>query len=628
MFRPRPVLVLLLIGGLLTTIATPALASAPSNDGFDNAIPVSGLPFSDTVAIGEATAEGGERVPCDPVFPFPAQTVWYSITPTSSAVLRVANGATFQRHFIAVFRQDGTGLDGLTDVACASWIFGQNATTFGAEAGETYYIQAGSNSAGSTGTVTVSIEQIPPPAHDDFEDAAIISSLPYEDIVDASAATFEEGEPQPSCASSLTVTTVWYAWTPSQTGEYMAQNPYSSSGFLAVGAYSGTGFDSLSEVGCGLVGRAIRFHAEAGVTHYFQVIRQSHQPGSMNFRLELLQPDNQPPIGTHDVFEGDVAGPECFAAGWAVDPDDLSARLTVRISGDGAILGEGTADLFRQDLIDAGISPDGLAGFGFDLRGRLTAGEPHTILVEVQDAQSSAWQPLDATPKVINCANSSPVGTHDGVDGTQPPWACAANGWAVDPNDRTARLTVRVLVDGQEVTSSVADLYRQDLVDAGVSPDGFAGFNILLWGLISHGLQHEIRVQAQDNETTEWFDLDATPMTLRCSVPPPRSGIGFTGLWTATDLDGSALRMHIGPGDTPQIAYRDSYSTQCDTDASPRWVGAGKGDYLEIWLFVTFHKPGCDPFELQFYWDEGSDTLWEDEDGDGVGITWHRAPPG
>lgn len=104
MFRPRPVLVSLLIGGLLTTSATPALAAAPSHDGFVNAIPVSGLPFSDTVAIDEATAEGGERVPCDPVLPFPAQTVWYSITPTSSAVLRVANGATFQRHFIAVYR--------------------------------------------------------------------------------------------------------------------------------------------------------------------------------------------------------------------------------------------------------------------------------------------------------------------------------------------------------------------------------------------------------------------------------------------------------------------------------------------------------------------------------------------
>jgi hypothetical protein len=346
----------------------------------------------------------------------------------------------------------------------------------------------------------------------------------------------------------------------------------------------------------------------------------------MNFRLELSHVNNQLPIGTHDVFEGDVAGPECFAAGWAVDPDDLSARLTVRVLGDGAGLGEATADMFRQDLIDAGVSPDGLAGFSFDLRGHLSVGESHTILIEAQDAQTSAWQPLDATPKVITCANSSPEGTHDGVDGIQPPWTCVANGWAVDPNDRTARLTVRVLVDDQEVTSTAADLFRQDLVEAGVSPDGLAGFNVSLWGLMSHALQHEIRVQAQDNETGEWFDLDATPMTLSCSVPPPSSGTGFNGLWTATDLDGSALTMRIGPGDTPQVTYIDSSSENCDSSSSATWVGAGKGEYFEIWLFVTFHKPGCDPLELQFYWDEGSDTLWEDEDGDGVGVTWYRWP--
>jgi hypothetical protein len=337
-----------------------------------------------------------------------------------------------------------------------------------------------------------------------------------------------------------------------------------------------------------------------------------------------IHPVDQLPIGTHDAFSGEVVGPDCFAAGWAVDPDDLATRIAVRISADGSLIGETTADLFRQDLIDAGASPDGLAGFSFDLRGHISIGEAHTILVEGQDAQTAAWQPLDETPKVINCADSPPEGTHDGVDGTQPPWTCVANGWAVDPDDRTARLTVQILVDGQEVTSTVADLFRQDLIDAAVSLDGLAGFTVNLWGLMSHGTRHEIRVQAQDNETGEWSDVDSTPMILSCSVPSPSSGIGFTGLWTATDLDGSPLTMHIGPGDTPQVTYYDSYSTVCDNNASPTWVGAGKGEFFEIWLFVSFNRPGCDPLVLQLYWDKGSDTLWEDEDGDGVGITWSR----
>ena len=36
-------------------------------------------------------------------------------------------------------------------------------------------------------------------------------------------------------------------------------------------------------------------------------------------------------------------------------------------------------------------------------------------------------------------------------------------GWAVDPDDRGARLTVRILVDGVEVTTGVADSLREDL---------------------------------------------------------------------------------------------------------------------------------------------------------------------
>jgi len=107
---------------------------------------------------------------------------------------------------------------------------------------------------------------------------------------------------------------------------------------------------------------------------------------------------------------------------------------------------------------------------------------------------------------------------------------------------------------------------------------------------------------------------------------------GFTGFWTATDLDGSSMTMHIGPGVTPRVKLRDSYSNcaSADSPAAP-WVGFGTGEYFEIWLFVNFEKTRCgacgngDPVTLQFYWDAGSDTLWEDEDGDGVGVTWYRA---
>lgn len=615
-------LVLTLVAGVVGP-AVQALATAPVNDNFSQATEVTDLPFSETLPIDEATVEGGEGLPCVPPFPYPGQTVWYSFSPTTSGVVRATNGASFYYRFMAAYRQDGVGLAGLSTVDCASWIYGQQAFEFDVEAGVTYYIQVGSNFAGTTGSTTLSMEWISPLPGDNFQDARAVTSLPFIDATHATAATFEAFEPIPTCASGLSLATVWYAFTPSASGSYTAISLFSGI-WSSVAIYMGSELPNLSEIGCQLFDKQLSFQATAGTTYYFQVARQAGEDGWLNFKLDRDAVQNQLPIGFHDISAGDVAGPDCVAAGWAVDPDDLSARLTVRISSDGSILGETTAQLFRQDLIDAGVSPDGLAGFVFDLRGHISVGEPHTILVEAQDAQTAAWQPLADTPKVVTCADSPPEGTHDGVSGNQPPWSCVANGWAVDPDDRTARLTVRILVDGQEVTSTVANLFRPDLIDAGNSPDGLAGFNINLWGLISHKKSHEIRAQAQDNETGEWVDLDSTPRTLRCSVPPPGSGIGFSGQWTAIDLDGSTLKMKIGVGETPQVTYQDSSSTFCDNSPSPRWVGTGRGEYFEIWLFATFQKTGCDPLTLQFYWDEGSDTLWEDEDGDGVGVTWYR----
>jgi hypothetical protein len=47
-------------------------------------------------------------------------------------------------------------------------------------------------------------------------------------------------------------------------------------------------------------------------------------------------------------------------------------------------------------------------------------------------------------------------------------------------------------------------------------------------------------------------------------------------------------------------------------------------------LWVTFYKSGCGAFgmggyTIQLYHDPGSDTVWEDPDGDGWGVTWYRA---
>ena len=52
-----------------------------------------------------------------------------------------------------------------------------------------------------------------------------------------------------------------------------------------------------------------------------------------------------------------------------------------------------------------------------------------------------------------------------GPTGRQSQYTCSAWGWAVDPDDRNAVVTVRVLVDGVELRRGPADDFRQDLLD-------------------------------------------------------------------------------------------------------------------------------------------------------------------
>lgn len=109
-------------------------------------------------------------------------------------------------------------------------------------------------------------------------------------------------------------------------------------------------------------------------------------------------------------------GLDCFADGWAVDLDDTTARLNVRISVDGAVVGTVVADRFRENLADLGISA-GFSGWGLNLLASVTQHVEHQILAEAQDAQTLEWHALASTPKSLTCGNATPVEFHDGNEG-------------------------------------------------------------------------------------------------------------------------------------------------------------------------------------------------------------------
>jgi hypothetical protein len=137
-------------------------------------------------------------------------------------------------------------------------------------------------------------------------------------------------------------------------------------------------------------------------------------------------------------------------------------------------------------------------------------------------------------------------------------------------------------------------------------------------------------------------------VTLAPAVAASPSASGFVGNWTTTDCatsptgeihcevwgDGSVMALHVGVGESPKVTFVDFYAGSCANAGSPNthWVGAGTGTYEDMFLFASLDKTGCGTYQmgsdagLQFYYDPGSDSLWEDEDGDEWGYIWYRFP--
>jgi PKD domain-containing protein len=269
-------------------------AAALANDDLANAtvIDPTTLPFNDSVTIDTATLESAEPAGCYQV----GKSIWYRITPTANTVLRAdISSSSFFDRVVYVYQQTGSGFGGLSTVACASPYYnGQSSATFTVAAGKTYYLQAGGFFSYSTGTLSLSVQAIPPPPNDNFASATPVTSLPFSDNIDTTAATAEPGEPFP-CGS--TGGTAWYSYTPSQTGSVTATAPAPFSVQLA--AYTGGSLGSLTSVGCRYGNLTI--HVDSGMTYHFQVGAIVSGGGPIQFQLV----QTPPPVANMAFYPGD-----------------------------------------------------------------------------------------------------------------------------------------------------------------------------------------------------------------------------------------------------------------------------------------------------------------------------------
>src|SRR3990172_9195310 len=133
---------------------SPALAAPPANDNFADAEVISSLPFTATVDITDATNEQGEPQYCI----FMERTVWYSFTPTETMAVRADALGGAIRGNVNIYLSSGPGISDLSLLECSinSVSFSFN---FYAEAGKTYYLQAGA-ADGEVGNIQINLEQI------------------------------------------------------------------------------------------------------------------------------------------------------------------------------------------------------------------------------------------------------------------------------------------------------------------------------------------------------------------------------------------------------------------------------------------------------------------------------------
>ena len=282
------------------------------NDDFDDAIPVEPLPFTDTHDTADTTvAVDDPPVSCASSH---GHSVWYRLNVPADTVVDLDTFDSMYDTVLAVY----TGTRGaLTEQACNDDAEGlyQSFIQLAATGGTTYYIMVASYGDGPAGALT--FHAAAPPPNDDLHDPVIIPGKPFDHSLDTSAATTEDGEPQP-CAGIAK--TVWYAFT--ETMNQFAQADTFGSGFdTALAVYSGpppglATFDDLTLVDCNddyeSLQSKVTFTASGGVTYYFQVGGYGGSTGDLQFHLAsvtvmgpdvtVYKSDSADPVGTGEPF--------------------------------------------------------------------------------------------------------------------------------------------------------------------------------------------------------------------------------------------------------------------------------------------------------------------------------------
>jgi hypothetical protein len=228
-------------------------APPPANDMFAAAQVVTP---GDTVIGGNnigATAEGGEPGGTA------GATVWYRYTPTATVRARVARQSADFLMDISVYT--GTSVDALTTVANET-----STVTWRAQAGTTYHVRVSGGWRPDRGTFGIKLTETPPPANDEFDDAALLEGANDAGSSTNTGATRQPGEPRHY--GGYGDRSVWWEWTAPSDGR--ATVTVSAPFDWVAGVYTGSSVGSLTTVRSADSG-TMTFGATAGRTYRIAV---------------------------------------------------------------------------------------------------------------------------------------------------------------------------------------------------------------------------------------------------------------------------------------------------------------------------------------------------------------------
>lgn len=272
-------------GGEVTFTASDVSVALPSNDLFENAIAIGGLPFSDVQNTTLATLSDTDPIPDCTVNNGP--NIWYSYTPEASGGTRFTTESSDFDTVLSVY----TNVSGdLLQLYCNN-DNGPDTSSFvdmETVAGETYFIAvSGNEGAGGIAQLrAVDITRYLLP-NDNFDTAIEITRMPYAISQNTLFASASFDDPLASCTTNTTSPTVWFKLNiPANFTAVM--DTTGSSYEVAMVVYQGTR-DNLTEIACDaapsrFTGAMLEVPIEAD-TDYFVMLRGDSSFGSQSGNL-------------------------------------------------------------------------------------------------------------------------------------------------------------------------------------------------------------------------------------------------------------------------------------------------------------------------------------------------------